>query len=235
MPNLYTLLGVTKSATAAELRSAFRKQSLKYHPDKYPQSQKAFAEARFIELTNAYDILKNPAKRKQYDAEHAEQYEGDGDSASPNDPLKSILSTLSALLLGLATVIYTAVSEFHKSQTTWTYILIFSFIVCNIAWFLVYRRKASFTTPPVTPISSPSSVGKNYVDLTEDDDDTNLQNIAEEDPELAVAIAISREEAKLQSVKTRSCTAEPAAVNEGGLTKDQLLAKRVKAMSKRRF
>ena len=61
----YDVLGIKKSATDKEIKSAYRKLAKKYHPDANPGDKRA--EEKFKELSEAYDILKDPEKRKLYD------------------------------------------------------------------------------------------------------------------------------------------------------------------------
>lgn len=61
----YEVLGISKSADAAEIKKAYRKLAIKFHPDKNPDDDAA--EAKFKEAAEAYEILSNQEKRQQYD------------------------------------------------------------------------------------------------------------------------------------------------------------------------
>lgn len=61
----YEILGLAKGASADEIKKAFRKLAVKYHPDKNPGDKKA--EDRFKEINEAYAVLSDPQKKSQYD------------------------------------------------------------------------------------------------------------------------------------------------------------------------
>ena len=63
--NYYSILGVPETATDDEIKKAYRKIAMKYHPDKNPGDKEA--EVKFKEASEAYDVLSNPEKKKNYD------------------------------------------------------------------------------------------------------------------------------------------------------------------------
>ena len=64
MSDFYTLLGVSRTASEMEIKKAYRKLAMEYHPDRNSASG---AEARFKEITEAYEVLRDPDKRSAYD------------------------------------------------------------------------------------------------------------------------------------------------------------------------
>lgn len=65
MSNYYDILGVSKNATADEIKKAYRNLAFKYHPDR--NQGNAAAEEKFKQISAAYDVLGDEAKRRQYD------------------------------------------------------------------------------------------------------------------------------------------------------------------------
>ncbi len=77
--DLYGILGVSKSANKDELKKAYRKLAMKYHPDRNPDNKEA--EAKFKEAKEAYEILNDEQKRQMYDQYGYEAATGQGGGA----------------------------------------------------------------------------------------------------------------------------------------------------------
>ena len=81
--NLYYLLGVTKDADTAAIKSAYKKLALKWHPDKNQGSEEA--TEMFKSISEAYAILSNPQRRKRYDLYGETSQDDGGDMFSGDD------------------------------------------------------------------------------------------------------------------------------------------------------
>ena len=81
--NLYEALGVAKNASQDEIKKAYRKLARQYHPDRNPDDKSA--ETRFKEVQTAYDVLSDPAKRKQYDTMGNGRVRAGGAGGAPFD------------------------------------------------------------------------------------------------------------------------------------------------------
>ena len=72
--DFYDILGISKSATAAEIKKAYRKKAIEYHPDKNPGDSKA--EELFKKSAEAYEVLSDPNKKSKYDQYGHQAFEG---------------------------------------------------------------------------------------------------------------------------------------------------------------
>ena len=90
--NYYDVLGVAKTASADEIKSAYRRLAKKYHPDVYAtadEKTKKDAEAKFKEITHAYDVLSDPQKKAAYDqygSEDGPTFSGGGNPFGDGSP-----------------------------------------------------------------------------------------------------------------------------------------------------
>lgn len=67
MIDLYEVLGVTSAASSSDIKKAYRKLALRYHPDKVSEEERVEAELKFKEVSHAYEILGDEEKRNHYD------------------------------------------------------------------------------------------------------------------------------------------------------------------------
>jgi molecular chaperone DnaJ len=86
----YEVLGVSRSASAQEIKKAYRKKAIKYHPDKNPGD--ATAEANFKEAAEAYEVLSNPDKKARYDQFGHQAFEGNGGFSGGGMNMEDIFS-----------------------------------------------------------------------------------------------------------------------------------------------
>ncbi len=96
MKNYYKILGVTSKSTEEEIRKNYRKLAMRYHPDRNPDD--TAAEEKFKDVAEAYGVLTDPAKRREYDACRADGstfsggQAGDGFSYNQEDILKDLFN-----------------------------------------------------------------------------------------------------------------------------------------------
>ena len=74
--DFYDILGISKNATAAEIKKAYRKKAIEHHPDKNPDD--STAEEKFKKAAEAYEILSDPNKKARYDQYGHQAFEGGG-------------------------------------------------------------------------------------------------------------------------------------------------------------
>ena len=95
----YEVLGVAKTATAEEIKKAYRKKAIEFHPDKNPGDKAA--EEKFKEAAEAYEILSDTQKRQRYDQFGHAGFEGmNGGGAQWSENLDDILSHLDDIISG---------------------------------------------------------------------------------------------------------------------------------------
>ncbi|XP_039136481.1 dnaJ homolog subfamily B member 3 [Dioscorea cayenensis subsp. rotundata] len=93
----YSRLGIRRSASSAEIRAAYRKLALKWHPDKFAKNPTAAVEAkrRFQRIQEAYSVLSDEGKRSLYDAGVFDPFEDDDQDFS--DFMKEMISMMDSV------------------------------------------------------------------------------------------------------------------------------------------
>ncbi|KAJ0979901.1 hypothetical protein J5N97_015375 [Dioscorea zingiberensis] len=93
----YSLLGILPSASASEIRTAYRKLALKWHPDRFAKNPNAVGEAkrRFQRIQEAYSVLSDEGKRALYDAGAFDPFEDDDQDFS--DFMQEMISMMDSV------------------------------------------------------------------------------------------------------------------------------------------
>lgn len=94
----YSVLGVQRDADAAEIKKAYRRLAVQYHPDRNPDNPEA--EEKFKQLAEAYDVLSDPSKRQTYDQYGAAGLKGRGYDFRPDDFFSSFMDVFSGAFGG---------------------------------------------------------------------------------------------------------------------------------------
>lgn len=83
----YAVLDVPRDATADDIKKAYRKLALKWHPDRHPEGERAEAEVEFKRIAEAYEVLSDPDKRSRYDRFGEDWKQGEeGRPSGPSGP-----------------------------------------------------------------------------------------------------------------------------------------------------
>jgi len=86
----YDILGVSRSASASEIKKAYRKKAIEFHPDKNPDNTEA--EAKFKEAAEAYEVLSDENKKARYDQFGHQAFEGGGGFSGGGMNMEDIFS-----------------------------------------------------------------------------------------------------------------------------------------------
>nr|GMD21911.1 DnaJ homolog subfamily B member 8-like isoform X2 [Ipomoea batatas] len=95
-PSYYTILGVSEGSSNEELRRAYRKLAMQWHPDKWAKNPSLLGEAkrRFQQIQEAYSVLSDPRRRTLYDAGLYDSREDDGEVEGFADFVQEMVSLM---------------------------------------------------------------------------------------------------------------------------------------------
>jgi len=113
LKDYYQILGVSREASAQDVKKAFRRLALRYHPDRNPDNPKQ-AEEKFKEINEAYQVLSDEQKRRQYDrliswpgySRRTIVINNTPNDRADMDLLREVLQRLADIGLGLSTSSY---------------------------------------------------------------------------------------------------------------------------------
>jgi len=145
----YEVLGVGRTATDQEIKSAFRRMALKYHPDKngdYP-----VASDRFQEVTFSYNILSDPDKRRQYDTSGFDAIESDSQELELDlSSLNTVNTVFAALFSKLGVPIKTTVSATVLEEALNGSVMVSQLQLGNSVQRKVEKQSAHFYSVDIT-------------------------------------------------------------------------------------
>ncbi|KOS21240.1 DnaJ protein -like protein xdj1 [Escovopsis weberi] len=99
--DLYEILEIERNATPDQIKKAYRKAALRFHPDKVPEEQREESEVKFKEASRAYEILSDEDKRQMYDMHGMAAFDGSrGGPGGPEVDLNDILSQMFGFNMG---------------------------------------------------------------------------------------------------------------------------------------
>ncbi|XP_062233203.1 chaperone protein dnaJ 16-like [Phragmites australis] len=145
----YEVLGVGRSATDQEIKSAFRRMALKYHPDK--NGDDPVASDRFQEVTFSYNILSDPDKRRQYDTAGFEAIESDSQELELDlSSLNTVNTMFAALFSKLGVPIKTTVSATVLEEALNGSVMVSQLQLGNSVQRKVEKQSAHFYSVDIT-------------------------------------------------------------------------------------
>ncbi|AQK83427.1 Chaperone protein dnaJ 16 [Zea mays] len=145
----YEVLGVGRTATDQEIKSAFRRMALKYHPDK--NGDDPVASDRFQEVTFSYNILSDPDKRRQYDTSGFDAIESDSQELELDlSSLNTVNTVFAALFSKLGVPIKTTVSATVLEEALNGSVMVSQLQLGNSVQRKVEKQSAHFYSVDIT-------------------------------------------------------------------------------------